>query len=214
MAGIFNYALFCFVNESHTQKASCDLLLRGLLYICVDVAILQANKTPHDNVMTLNAYKSGKSIVVTYPFIFMPSLCPCCLAPQPKHKVKISACHGKIDYSSFSRRYRTRSIKFPYCEKCARRIKLTRLAIWACGLILLILPYTIAPLLGLEDRWPLMIFSFTFYVIIGIPCLLAAKALGIRYDRGVSIISSADDSFNQFLFDNPIYEDEFLKKNL
>ena len=165
------------------------------------------------------AYKTeAGGVAISGKVVYFPDLCPSCLSVSPTKKIKISSVAGKSKNRLFFRIFKTSHFKVPFCAKCAKEIGRARL-VWQSGTILIIvlgiaLTAILSDALGIDSRLLALIFAAGMMLLLEGPRVSLFRKMGLRLDRGISIVSTADDDVTHFLFDSEAYKNLFVSLNL
>ena len=157
-------------------------------------------------------------VAISGKIVYFPNLCPSCLSVSPTKKVKISSVAGKSKNRLFFRIFRTSHFEVPFCAKCAKEVGRARL-VWQSGTILLLvlgvaLTGILSDALGIDFRLLALIFAAGMMLLLEGPWVSLFRKMGLRLDRGISIVSTADDDVTHFLFDSEAYKNLFVSLNL
>jgi len=160
------------------------------------------------------AYESEQGVVVRSNKVYFPPVCPVCLSNPATSKLRVSCRYGETKYRVVYTSRKVRYFKIPFCFVCATKLRISRF-IRALGfLVILLVVYVVTWMIVPSGPNPL--FILLFIIIAAGPAFLGyyvAEKIGLRHDRGVSILSSADADFNHFAFSNRQYLEMFLEGN-
>jgi hypothetical protein len=160
------------------------------------------------------AYESEQGVVVRSNRVYFPPVCPVCLSNSATSKLKVRCLDGDTKYRVVYTSRKVRYFKISYCFACASKLRISRFIRTLGFLVLFLLVYVVT--LMILPEGPKIFFMILFLVIAAGPAFLGyylAEKIGLRRDRGVSILSSADVDFNHFAFSHRQYLEMFLEAN-